>query len=95
MSYTPAAQPTPGTEASQVGTYDHLVDGAAGKAYWEAVDADLNGMLGGFGSVSAIDLQGSRTFLARFGIGAKKGRKAVTSVIDAGAGCVSSLILHF
>lgn len=87
MSYRDEEKaPAAADSGAQVGTYDHLVQGSAGAQYWEKVDADINGMLGGFSSVSAIDLQGSRTFLARFGIGTKGGRKSVTSVVDAGAG---------
>ncbi|CEJ91184.1 hypothetical protein VHEMI06914 [[Torrubiella] hemipterigena] len=86
MSYRDEEKAPAADSCAQVGTYDHLVQGSAGAQYWEKVDADVNGMLGGFSSVSAIDLQGSRTFLARFGIGTKGGRKSVTSVVDAGAG---------
>ena len=60
--------------------------------YWNSVKADDNGMLGGvpsvagFGSISRIDLQGSRTFLARLGIGVKHGRQDVQNALEAGAG---------
>lgn len=64
----------------------HAVNGAAGVEYWQAVTSDINGMLGGFPAVSRIDLQGSRTFLARFGIGSKRDRKSLGTVLDAGAG---------
>ncbi|KAL3951724.1 hypothetical protein ACCO45_013441 [Purpureocillium lilacinum] len=63
-----------------------------GRNYWEQANADINGMLGGvpaiggFSSVSRIDLQGSRTFLARLGIGVKCGRKPVINAVDGGAG---------
>ncbi|KND93053.1 Alpha N-terminal protein methyltransferase 1 [Tolypocladium ophioglossoides CBS 100239] len=71
---------------------DGLINSHAGRAYWENANADVNGMLGGipafggFSSVSRIDLQGSRTFLARLGIGVKCGRKPVASALDGGAG---------
>ncbi|KEY64632.1 hypothetical protein S7711_02836 [Stachybotrys chartarum IBT 7711] len=71
---------------------DTMIDTKKGKEYWEAISADHNGMLGGipaiggFASVSRIDLQGSRTFLARLGVGVKAGRKGVESALDAGAG---------
>lgn len=64
--------------------------------YWQGASADVAGMLGGvtnvkgFSSVSRIDLQGSRTFLARLGIGLKSDRKTVKVALDAGAGYVSS-----
>ncbi|KAH8171444.1 adoMet dependent proline di-methyltransferase domain-containing protein [Sarocladium implicatum] len=60
--------------------------------YWQGASADVAGMLGGvtnikgFSSVSRIDLQGSRTFLARLGIGLKSDRKTVKVALDAGAG---------
>lgn len=66
------------------------------KTYWEGASADVNGMLGGvpnmkgFSSVSRIDLQGSRTFLARLGIGLKSDRKTIKTAVDAGAGYVQS-----
>lgn len=68
----------------------------AGRQYWEKAGADIDGMLGGvpgvggFSSVSRIDLQGSRTFLARLGIGVKNGRRAVASALEGGAGYVHS-----
>ncbi|KAG6007679.1 hypothetical protein E4U21_005639 [Claviceps maximensis] len=64
----------------------------AGIDYWNNVNADEDGMLGGvpswegFESISRIDLQGSRTFLARLGIGSKRDRQRVESAVDAGAG---------
>ncbi|KAI9904245.1 hypothetical protein N3K66_000774 [Trichothecium roseum] len=69
-----------------------LANWRAGRRYWEEAGADENGMLGGvpawegFGSISRVDLQGSRTFLARLGIGARKGRKAVRNALEGGAG---------
>lgn len=73
---------------------DSQINTHVGRTYWENASADINGMLGGvptlggFSSISKTDLQGSRTFLARLGIGVKSGRKPVTSALDAGAGCV-------
>lgn len=73
---------------------DGLINPLDGRRYWESAAADVNGMLGGipafgeFSSVSRIDLQGSRTFLAKLGIGVKCGRKPVVNALDAGAGCV-------
>jgi protein N-terminal methyltransferase len=71
---------------------DRSIDPQAGRQYWQSVTADDNGMLGGipsckgFSSISKIDLQGSRTFLARLGIGAKSGRQPVVNALDGGAG---------
>ncbi|KAH7203556.1 alpha-N-methyltransferase NTM1 [Fusarium oxysporum] len=69
---------------------DSLIQAEKCKEYWESVDSDNNGMLGGvlsvMPSVSRIDLQGSRTFLARLGIGVKSGRQRVPRVLEGGAG---------
>ncbi|KEY65257.1 hypothetical protein S7711_01775 [Stachybotrys chartarum IBT 7711] len=70
---------------------DSLIDARAGREYWQSVSADVNGMLGdipsykGFANISRIDLQGSRAFLAKLGIGAEPGQK-VASAVDGGAG---------
>ncbi|KAJ3548933.1 hypothetical protein NM208_g754 [Fusarium decemcellulare] len=65
---------------------DSLISMDDGKKYWEGIDADVNGMLGGIPSVTRIDLQASRTFLARLGIGVKTGRKKVPRALEGGAG---------
>ncbi|KAH7308711.1 alpha-N-methyltransferase NTM1 [Stachybotrys elegans] len=71
---------------------DRSINPQTGRQYWQSVTADDNGMLGGipsckgFSSISKIDLQGSRTFLARLGIGAKAGRQPVANALDGGAG---------
>jgi protein N-terminal methyltransferase len=73
---------------------DRLINKFNGRAYWESTEGDVNGMLGGipayvgFSSVSRIDLQGSRTFLARFGIGIKNDRRTLSSTLEGGAGLV-------
>ena len=53
--------------------------------YWEGIDADVNGMLGGFPYISKVDLQGSKNFLAKLGVGGKGARKLARAV-DCGAG---------
>jgi len=53
--------------------------------YWQSVDADVNGMLGGFPYISKVDLQGSKNFLAKLGVGGKNSKK-VERVVDCGAG---------
>lgn len=53
--------------------------------YWEGIDADVNGMLGGFPYISKVDLQGSKNFLAKLGVGGKSERK-LGRVVDCGAG---------
>ncbi|KZZ88209.1 hypothetical protein AAL_08191 [Moelleriella libera RCEF 2490] len=73
------------------------------RAFWQNTCADVNGMLGGvpalagFGAISRTDIQGSRTFLARLGIGLKKGEKSIASAVDGGAGIgriTEGLLLH-
>ncbi|KAK0648694.1 alpha-N-methyltransferase NTM1 [Cercophora newfieldiana] len=62
------------------------------REYWEGVDADVDGMLGGipsmvgFSHVSKVDLQGSRSFLAKLGIGKKNGRHVAANALEGGAG---------
>ena len=53
--------------------------------YLQSIDADVNGMLGGFPYISKVDLQGSKNFLAKLGIGGKSERK-VDRAADCGAG---------
>ena len=60
--------------------------------YWGNVSVDVCGMLGGvpavsgFSSINRIDLQGSRNFLAKLGIGLKQGRRRIQSALEGGAG---------
>ncbi|KAF4442651.1 hypothetical protein F53441_11692 [Fusarium austroafricanum] len=69
---------------------DSLIKSEKCQEYWESVNSDNDGMLGGvltvMPSVSRIDLQGSRTFLARLGIGIKSGRQRIPRVLEGGAG---------
>ncbi|KAI2630990.1 alpha-N-methyltransferase NTM1 [Hypoxylon sp. NC1633] len=57
-----------------------------GRRYWSGVDADVNGMLGGFPGVSRIDLRTSRSFLAKLGLGRADGQKAIKRALEGGAG---------
>lgn len=65
-----------------------------GRKYWDGIDADVNGMLGGIPSVvgyshiSKVDLQSSRSFLAKLGIGCKNGRYKIDNALEGGAGFV-------
>jgi len=70
---------------------DSLISKDDGIKYWEGVAADVNGMLGGFAHISRIDLQGSRNFLAKLGIGTKVGQQIVGCALEGGAGYVHSL----
>lgn len=65
---------------------DSLINTKDGLAYWEGIDADVNGMLGGFPQVSRVDLQASRNLLAKFGIGVKTGQAPVKTALEGGAG---------
>ncbi|ORY61623.1 alpha-N-methyltransferase NTM1 [Pseudomassariella vexata] len=71
---------------------DALIRTEDGRNYWEGVGADVNGMLGGvtsvagFSNISKVDLQGSRSFLAKLGIGSKNGRRIVANALEGGAG---------
>ena len=51
---------------------DSFINHSDAKAYWSNIDPDVNGMLRGFPYISRIDLQGSRNFLAKLGIGGKR-----------------------
>jgi protein N-terminal methyltransferase len=54
--------------------------------YWQGVSDDINGMLGGFPFLHKTDIQGSRSFLAKLGIGLQNDRRRVTNALEAGAG---------
>ncbi|RSL73615.1 hypothetical protein CEP53_000711 [Fusarium sp. AF-6] len=70
---------------------DSLIQTGKGKQYWEGIEANIDGMLGGvltvMPPVSRIDLQGSRTFLARLGIGIKSGEVRIGRI-------TKGLLLH-
>lgn len=77
---------------------DAQISHTASLSYWESIDADVNGMLGGYPYVSKVDLQGSRNFLAKLGVGGrreslrgkedgeKKADGKVARAVDCGAG---------
>ncbi|KAJ0301657.1 hypothetical protein COL5a_005673 [Colletotrichum fioriniae] len=65
---------------------DAKISAADGRSYWQGIDADVNGMLGGFPYISKVDLQGSRNFLAKLGIGSKSGLRTVSRALEGGAG---------
>ncbi|KAK6077364.1 hypothetical protein SCUP234_06776 [Seiridium cupressi] len=79
-------------EQKQSAEPDALIRREVGLGYWNATDPDINGMLGGvlnvngFSSISKVDLQGSRGFLAKLGIGMKNGRHRLQNVLEGGAG---------
>lgn len=53
---------------------DSLINHKDAKAYWSTIDPDVNGMLGGFPYISRVDLQGSKNFLAKLGVGGRQRR---------------------
>ncbi|KAK3377559.1 alpha-N-methyltransferase NTM1 [Podospora didyma] len=63
-----------------------LINKDDGIKYWESIDADVNGMLGGFASITKVDLQGSRNFLAKLGVGNKTGLRRAKNALEGGAG---------
>ncbi|KAF4853318.1 Alpha N-terminal protein methyltransferase 1 [Colletotrichum siamense] len=65
---------------------DAKINAKDGRSYWQGIDADVNGMLGGFPYISKVDLQGSRNFLAKLGIGTKSGLRTVSRALEGGAG---------
>lgn len=65
---------------------DSLINRDDGRQYWEGIEADVSGMLGGFPYVSKADLQGSRNFLAKLGVGTKPGLRVVATALEGGAG---------
>lgn len=73
------------------------IDHAQSLEYWQSIEASDDGMLGGvlsvegFSQVSRIDLQGSRGFLAKLGIGTKNGRQKVSQALEGGAGSVTPI----
>ncbi|KAH0551397.1 hypothetical protein GP486_007387, partial [Trichoglossum hirsutum] len=65
---------------------DANIDHAKALAYWSAVDPDVNGMLGGFPQISRVDIQGSRTFVAKLRRASKTTGREFVRAVDCGAG---------
>lgn len=75
---------------------DASISTTAGLAYWNAIPASEDGMLGGvpslpgFSLLSKVDLQGSRAFLAKLGFVARptpgSGTRRATACLEGGAG---------
>lgn len=53
--------------------------------YWRDVPPTVDGMLGGYGSISSIDIKGSKAFLLKF-LGDGEGRTSAGCALDCGAG---------
>lgn len=55
------------------------------EVYWRDVAPTVDGMLGGYGSISNLDLNGSKAFLKKF-TGEGEGKTGTTCALDCGAG---------
>lgn len=55
------------------------------EGYWKDVAPTVDGMLGGYGSISNIDLNGSKAFLQKF-LGEGEGKTGSVCALDCGAG---------
>ncbi|SPO07577.1 related to putative methyltransferase [Cephalotrichum gorgonifer] len=105
------ASPPPDTNAASATTLtpststipDSSVGGDTSLQYWGSTGAYICGMLGGipdvqgFSPINKIDLQGSRNFLAKLGIGLKQDRRRVKTALELGAGIrrvTEGLLLH-
>ncbi|XP_023253684.1 N-terminal Xaa-Pro-Lys N-methyltransferase 1 [Seriola lalandi dorsalis] len=55
------------------------------EGYWKDVPPTVEGMLGGYGSISSIDINGSKAFLQKF-LGEGEGKTGMTCALDCGAG---------
>jgi len=53
--------------------------------YWREVPPTVDGMLGGYGSISNIDINGSKAFLQKF-LGEGEGKTGSGCALDCGAG---------
>ncbi|XP_029025761.1 N-terminal Xaa-Pro-Lys N-methyltransferase 1 [Betta splendens] len=53
--------------------------------YWREIPPTVDGMLGGYGSISSIDINGSRAFLLKF-LGEEEGKTGKGCALDCGAG---------
>ncbi|KAI1882356.1 hypothetical protein AGOR_G00249840 [Albula goreensis] len=53
--------------------------------YWQEVPPTVDGMLGGYGNISSIDISGSKKFLQKF-LGDGKGKTGTGCALDCGAG---------
>ncbi|XP_062844916.1 N-terminal Xaa-Pro-Lys N-methyltransferase 1 [Trichomycterus rosablanca] len=53
--------------------------------YWKEIPPTVDGMLGGYGSISSIDISGSKKFLQKF-LGEGNGKTRPGCALDCGAG---------
>ncbi|KAI1500446.1 alpha-N-methyltransferase NTM1 [Biscogniauxia marginata] len=81
-----ASEETRNPAAAVTKAPDSKISADDGRQYWQSIDADDNGMLGGYPKISRVDLRGSRSFLAKLGLGRNNGQKAVKRALEGGAG---------
>ncbi|XP_068609133.1 N-terminal Xaa-Pro-Lys N-methyltransferase 1 [Brachionichthys hirsutus] len=55
------------------------------EVYWKEVPPTVDGMLGGYSSISSIDINGSKAFLKKF-LGEEEGKTSTGCALDCGAG---------
>lgn len=55
------------------------------EGYWKDVPPTVDGMLGGYGNISSIDINGSKAFLRKF-LGDEEGKTGTGFALDCGAG---------
>ncbi|XP_029693415.1 N-terminal Xaa-Pro-Lys N-methyltransferase 1 [Takifugu rubripes] len=55
------------------------------EGYWKDIPPTVDGMLGGYGSISSIDISGSKAFLLKL-IGEGEGKTGTSCALDCGAG---------
>ncbi|RKF82484.1 Alpha N-terminal protein methyltransferase 1 [Golovinomyces cichoracearum] len=60
------------------------------REYWQGINADIEGMLGGFARISDIDLRGSKRFLDSMNVG--ENHNMLTRAVDCGAGHFGLLV---
>lgn len=68
---------------------DQRVNQQDGVRYWEGVEADVDGMLGGYAFISDADILGSQAFLTKLGINSKAAKNTECvglDVLEGGAG---------
>ncbi|KAI1840071.1 hypothetical protein JX265_013855 [Neoarthrinium moseri] len=88
----PSTRQTADPTSEALSAPDALINRDEGLKYWNSVANDADGMLGGvptmpgLSAMSRVDLQGSRSFLAKLGIGAKPGLRMVSRALEGGAG---------
>nr|XP_047912185.1 N-terminal Xaa-Pro-Lys N-methyltransferase 1 [Anser cygnoides] len=80
----PRARPPSASMSSEV-VEDEFEFYSKAEKYWKDVPATVDGMLGGYGHISSIDINSSRKFLQRF-LRDGPNRTGTTRALDCGAG---------